>query len=104
MTIACILELESRTIKAKQIIDPKSSTALDRQTLNLNQRKSPMTNNQNLDLESSIVSNSQSMDLESNVVSIDPLYHTSYQTQADALFRKNLTFQVPHMQPYFQQF
>jgi len=99
MTIACILEPESSIMKAKQTRDPKSSTTIERQSLNSKKRKNTMANNQTLDPESSNMSNSQTTDLESSTLHIDPLYHTSYQTQADALFRKNLTYQVPYTQP-----
>ncbi|XP_073389468.1 ABC transporter A family member 7 isoform X4 [Physcomitrium patens] len=52
-----------------------------------------MTNTCALDPESSTATKRQKNFPESSTISVGPLYYTSYRTQADALFRKNLTYQ-----------
>lgn len=113
MTIACILEPEPSTgMKAKRTLDPESSTMADRQTLNSNLKastvtesptldpeSSTVTDNRTLDPESSNVMDKRTLDPESSASRSEPLHQTSYRTQADALFRKNLTYQVPYTQP-----
>lgn len=89
MTIACILEPEPSTMKEKRPSDAESSIMAERHVLNSNPNASTVTDN-------------RTSDPESSAIRIEPLHHTSYRTQADALFRKNLTFQVPYTQPDIQ--
>lgn len=100
--IACILEPEPSTMKDKRTLDPESSTMPVRQTLNSNLKASTVTDRRTLDPESSTVTDDRTLDPESSATRSDPLRHTSYRTQADALFRKNLTYQVPYTQPNIQ--
>lgn len=67
----------------KHTLDPEASIIVDTQTL---------------DPESSTVIDSRTLDLEP---SSEPLRHTAYRTQANALFCKNLTYQVLFTQPMY---
>ena len=96
MTIACILEPESSTMMSNRTSDPKASTMTDKETLD--PEAGIVADSRTLDPESGTVTDNRILDLES---SSDLLHHTAYRTQADALFRKNLTYQVLCTQPMY---
>lgn len=77
----------------KRSSDPESITMTD-----LDPEANIVADNRTMDPEPSTVTDSRTLDLES---SSDPLHHTAYRTQADALFRKNLTYQVSYIQPIY---
>lgn len=112
--IACVLEPESET-KSNTIVDKedlnsklkKGNMTMEQQrrepepepsnvmhSQNRNPEPSNVMDSQNRDPGPSNAVDSRTLDVENNTTHDGVLHRTSYRNQADALFRKNLTYQV----------